>query len=201
MKPAAGEVANEVVSEVAGAYWEPRVNSLVVTVAPGGYAVTGRPELAFTTLLGSCVAACICDPRAGIGGLNHFLLPDDGGGAAAGGSATHAARYGVHAMEMLIAEILKQGGERRRLRAKLFGGANMAATPPARPVGEHNRIFALDFLRREGIPVTTADLGGTQARRIFFRPAANKVLMQVLDGASASRAGAAPASGDAGVFR
>jgi chemotaxis protein CheD len=192
--------ARDITNEVAGAYWEPRVSSLVVTVAPGGYAVTGRADLALATLLGSCVAACICDPGAGIGGLNHFLLPAAGGGAAAAGSATHAARYGVHAMEMLIAEILKQGGARGRLRAKLFGGANMATMSPAIPVGEHNRNFALDFLRREGIPVTTADLGGTQARRIFFRPAANKVLMQVLDDASASRTGAAPASGGAGVF-
>jgi chemotaxis protein CheD len=194
MKPAAGEIANDITCEVAGAYWEPRVNSLVVTVAPGGYAVTGRPDLALATLLGSCVAACICDPRAGVGGLNHFLLPDDGGGAA------NATRYGVHAMEMLIAGILKQGGARRWLRAKLFGGANMAACAPASPVGECNRKFALEFLRREGIPVTTADLGGRQARRIFFRPATNKVLMQVLDDASVSRAGAAPTSGGAGGF-
>jgi chemotaxis protein CheD len=180
-------------------------------VAPGGYAVTGRADLALATLLGSCVAACICDPRAGVGGINHFLLPDDGG-AATPCPATNATRYGVQAMEMLIDEILKQGGARPRLQAKLFGGANVITMSSASPVGERNRKFALDFLRREGIPVTAADLGGAHARRVFFRPAVNKVLVQVLDGDDAGRvcreearlrhrAGAAPVSGGVGVFR
>jgi len=199
------------IADGAGTYWEPQVNSFVTTVAPGGFAVTGRTDLALATLLGSCVAACICDPRAGVGGLNHFLLPGDGGNPAPSAAKT-ATRYGVHAMEMLIDEILKQGGARRWLRAKLFGGANVITISSANPVGEHNQKFARDFLRREGIPVTAADLGGARARRVFFQPAANKVLVQVLDGDDADRvrreeaqlhhrAGAAPASSDVGVFR
>ena len=190
-----------------GTYWEQRVTSLVAMVAPGGFRVTGRADLALATLLGSCVAACICDPRAGIGGLNHFLLPDDGGGAGAA-----AARYGVHAMEMLIDEIVRQGGARSQLQAKLFGGANVIAMSSASPVGARNRDFALDYLCRKGIPVTATDLGGERARRVFFRPAANKVLVQVLDGDDADRVrreearlhhrtGAAPDSSVAGVSR
>jgi chemotaxis protein CheD len=209
MKPAR-DIAEGDGGTALGAYWEPRVNSFVATVPPGGFKVTGREDMALVTLLGSCVAACILDPRAGIGGLNHFLLPDDGGAATF--SATNATRYGVHAMEMLISEILKQGGGRSRLQAKLFGGANVIALTSASTVGEHNGKFALDFLRREGIPVTAADLGGERARRVFFKPAANKVLVQVLDPGNTGRvrreearlrhrAGAAPASGGAGVFR
>ena len=74
------------------AYWEPKVNAFVTTVQPGEFAVTRRGDLVLGTLLGSCVAACICDPQAGVGGLNHFLLPDDSGGT---GRATNATRYGV----------------------------------------------------------------------------------------------------------
>jgi chemotaxis protein CheD len=161
------------------------VNAFVTTVQPGGFTVTRRRDLVLGTLLGSCISACICDVQAGIGGLNHFLLPNDGGGAAR--STANATRYGVHAMEMLINEILKLGGERSRLQAKLFGGANVIALSTATPVGERNQKFSLDFLRREGIPVTAADLGGERARRVFFKPSANKVLVRVLDRNDADR--------------
>ncbi|MHA1529217.1 MAG: chemotaxis protein CheD, partial [Alphaproteobacteria bacterium] len=111
-----------------------------------------------------------------------------------------------------IDEILKQGGARPRLQAKLFGGANVITMPSASPVGELNQKFALDFLHREGIPVTAADLGGTRARRVFFKPATNKVLVQVVDGGNAERvrrdeargrhrAVAGPASSGAGAPR
>ncbi len=114
-------------------------------------------------------------------------------------------------MEILINEILKLGGARPRLQAKLFGGANVIALSSANPVGERNRKFSLDFLRREGIPVTAADLGGARARRVYFKPATNKVLVQVLDHSDDERvrreeaqlrrrAGAAPASGGVELF-
>ncbi len=167
------------------AFWEPKVNAFVTTVQPGGFTVTRRGDLVLGTLLGSCVSACICDPQAGIGGLNHFLLPDDGGNAAR--ATTNATRYGVHAMEMLINEILKLGGARPRLQAKLFGGANVIALTSDNPVGERNAEFSLDFLRREGISVTATDMGGDRARRVFFKPTTTKVLVQVLDRTGAGR--------------
>jgi len=152
-------------------FWEPRLSCYLKTVQPGDFAVTRRHDLALGTLLGSCVSACICDPEAAVGGLNHFLLPQ--------GSATSGlgARYGVHAMEMLINQILKRGGERSRLQAKLFGGANVITLSTPYPVGARNQAFALDFLRNEGIPVIATDFGGESARRVFFKPSANKVLV------------------------
>lgn len=156
-------------------YWEPHLNCYIRSVLPGDFAVTNRADLAIATVLGSCVSACICDPLAAIGGLNHFLLPVSSAGA---GSGT---RYGVHAMEMLINEILKNGGERGRLEAKLFGGANILSLSSSDPVGEKNQAFALEFLRREGIPVIASDLGGRVSRRVYFRPGANKVLVAVPD--------------------
>jgi len=191
------------------AYWEPKVNAFVTTVQPGGFTVTRRGDLVLGTLLGSCVSACICDAEAGIGGLNHFLLPDDGGNAAR--TTANATRYGVNAMEMLINEILKLGGVRSRLQAKLFGGANVIALSSANPVGERNQAFTIDYLRREDIPVTATDLGGERARRVYFKPAANKVLVLALDHSDddrvrreearlRDRADAAPASGGVELF-
>ncbi len=193
----------------ADTYWEPKVNAFVTTVQPGGFTVTRRGDLVLGTLLGSCVSACICDPEAGIGGLNHFLLPNDSGSTAR--ATANSTSYGVHAMEMLINEILKLGGARPRLQAKVFGGANVIALSSANPVGERNQAFTIDFLRREGIPVTAADLGGERARRVYFKPATNKVLVQVLDHSDDDRvrreeaqlrrrAGAAPASGGVELF-
>ena len=156
-------------------YWEPRLNCYLKTVQPGEFAVTQRRDLALGTLLWSCVSACICDPVAAIGGLNHFLLPQNSADASDAHGA--AARYGVHAMELLINQILKFGGQRARLQAKLFGGANVIAMSTANPVGARNQEFALDFMQREGIPVIATDFCGETARRVFFRPAINKVLV------------------------
>jgi len=210
MTPAANTAERET-----GVYWEPRVNSFVATVQPGAFRVTGRSDLALSTLLGSCVAACICDTEAAIGGINHFLLPDDAGAVArdraTGSGAGHAARYGVHAMEDLINEVLKQGGRRGRLAATLFGGPTVIAASGTDPVGDRNQRFTIEFLRREGVPITAADMGGERARRLFFRPAANRVLVQVLDRGTAERVrkdeavlrrstGAAPSSGGVELF-
>ncbi len=156
-------------------YWDPQLNSLVRSIQPGEFAVTDRANLALGTLLGSCVSACICDPEAAIGGLNHFLLPVDK--AQNDRPDTSAARYGVQAMELLINEILKNGGKRSRLEAKLFGGANMMSGSEAGRVGARNQAFSLEFLEREDIPVIASDLGGASPRRVFFKPAANKVLV------------------------
>jgi chemotaxis protein CheD len=207
--PAPKAIPGAIRGATSDAYWEPKVNAFVTTVQPGGFTVTRRGDLVLGTLLGSCVSACICDAQAGIGGLNHFLLPDDGGNAAR--ATANATRYGVHAMEMLINEILKLGGARRQLQAKVFGGANVIALSSANPVGERNQAFTIDFLRREGIPVTAADLGGERARRVYFKPATNKVLVLVLDHSDDDRvcreearlrrrAGAAPTSGGVELF-
>jgi chemotaxis protein CheD len=171
-------------SPEAGAYWDPKVNAHVVAVQPGGQAVTRRCDLTLSTLLGSCVAACICDPGARVGGLNHFLLPDAAGTASPGSYGT---RYGAYAMEVLINEILKHGGRRDLLQAKIFGGARVITLSSAQTVGERNHIFATEFLRREGIPTTALDVGGNRARRVYFQPTENRVLVQTLGNREASR--------------
>lgn len=121
------------------------------------------PDAQFSTILGSCVAVCLWDIDAAMGGMNHFLLPGghDGGH---GGSL----RYGVHAMEMLINALLKMGARRDRLQAKLFGGARISTN--LRDVGASNADFARSFLQAEDIPCRAESLGGTSARRVIFRP-------------------------------
>ena len=162
--------ANAVPSE---AYFEPKINAHVIAVLPGKHRVISDQGIALSTLLGSCVAACIRDVDTGIGGLNHFLLPDDEGSAGASGG--FSARYGVHAMELLINEILKLGGRKDRLEAKAFGGSNVIASRSKESVGDRNVKFVQNYLRSEGIRLSAADFGGERARRIYFFPGSGHV--------------------------
>jgi chemotaxis protein CheD len=146
-----------------------------VQLTLGDTYVTSDPEEVLTTILGSCIATCIRDPLAGIGGMNHFLLPE-------GKNGDREARcYGVNAMELLINDILKHGGDRRRLEAKLFGGANVVSA--LRDVGSRNYAFARQFLSDEGIPVVGGDVGGDAARRIQYMPVSGRARQAVVRGA------------------
>ncbi|WP_293576464.1 chemotaxis protein CheD [Phaeobacter sp.] len=137
-------------------------NSSTVTVLQGEYRVSTSPTVAFSTVLGSCIAACIYDERNGVGGMNHFLL------ASSSASDSVNARYGVHAMELLINGIMKKGAQRDHLKAKVFGGAKMSAN--LSNIGANNADFVQRFLRDEGIPVISSSVGGTSARRVRFHP-------------------------------
>lgn len=148
-----------------------------IHVVQGEYYVTDDQSVVLTTILGSCVTACIRDPVAKVGGMNHFLLPDGGGGSGASGGL----QYGVHAMELLVNGVLKRGGRRERLEAKLFGGARLAMNLP--DIGRRNAEFANEFLRREGIGYTGGSLGGTAARRIQYWPCSGRARQATLAGA------------------
>jgi chemotaxis protein CheD len=162
-------------SRILRKYRNPRDGLMHVQLTLGDTYVTADPEEVLTTILGSCIAACIRDAVAGIGGMNHFLLPD-------GNSGDRRARcYGINAMELLINDILKHGGDRRRLEAKLFGGANVVAA--LTDVGSRNIAFARQFLNDEGITVVGGDVGGELARRIQFAPASGRARQAVVKGA------------------
>ena len=134
-----------------------------INIVQGEYHVSAKQNVVITTLLGSCVAACMHDPVAGIGGMNHFLLPGNDGNSAA------ACRYGVHLMELLVNGLLLQGASRERLQAKLFGGAR--TLKGLSDIGEANGRFAREFLGREGIAYMGGSLGGEVGRRLHFWPA------------------------------
>ncbi|TJY62825.1 chemoreceptor glutamine deamidase CheD [Sinimarinibacterium sp. CAU 1509] len=159
---------------IAPRYHDRQLGCDVIKVMPGEYEVTDSED-ALVTLLGSCVAACIRDPLAGVGGMNHFMLPDT---EALGGARN--ARYGAYAMEVLINELIKRGGNRRRLEAKVFGGANVIRGLSANPVGDRNAAFVLDYLKNEGITVAAQDLGGTAARKVAYWVSSGRVLVRHL---------------------
>ena len=143
-----------------------------INIVQGEYHVSGDKALSITTLLGSCVAACIHDPVAEVGGMNHFLLPGDEA------SSPLVVRHGVHLMELLINGLLKKGAVRQRLEAKLFGGAR--TMQGLGDIGTTNAKFAQEFLRREGIAITGGSLGGETGRRLQFWPASGRVLQKLV---------------------
>lgn len=144
---------------------------------PGEYFATPRDMMIVTTL-GSCVAACIRDSRSGIGGMNHFMLPENN--QENGGWGNSSARYGAYAMEMLINQLLKLGAKRANLEAKLFGGGAVIKHMKSINVGERNAKFGLDYLQTEGIPVVSKDLLDIYPRKVYFFPQTGKVLVKKL---------------------
>lgn len=153
-----------------------------VHVIQGEYKVVSDPDVVLTTILGSCVAACMRDPVVGVGGMNHFLLPGSAEAMAAGGDAT---RYGVHLMELLINGLLKQGARRDRLEAKIFGGAKTIAR--FSNVGEQNALFARQFLMDEGIRIVGESTGGEHGRKLEYWPSSGRARQHALTGAEAQR--------------
>jgi chemotaxis protein CheD len=143
-------------------FFNPQDQNWHIQIMQGDSYVTTQANEVLTTILGSCIAACIRDPKAGIGGMNHFLLPEGSG------DDRDARRFGVNAMEILINGLIKMGGQRQRFEAKLFGGANVLAQ--LSDVGSRNATFAKRYLADEGIPVLGGDVGGTSPRRIQFWP-------------------------------
>lgn len=147
-------------------------------IVPGEYYVTRR-EMVLVTVLGSCVAACIRDKTNGIGGMNHFMLPKSTHKKV--GWLSASARYGAYAMEVMINQILKQGAKRENLEAKVFGGAAVIKNMSLMNVGDDNAKFALEYLRKERIPVIAEDLLGNMPRKVYFFPATGKVLVKKLN--------------------
>jgi len=147
-----------------------------LTVMQGQARVSAGPRVELSTVLGSCVATCLFDPEMQVGGMNHFLLAEPPAGHAAGEVDVH---YGVYLMEMLINEMLANGAARSRMKAHLYGGANLRVG--MMPIGTANANFARSFLEREGIPLVHADLGGTCARRVDFRPALGKARCRMVE--------------------
>ena len=162
-----------------GPFFDARYGVNTVMVLPGRHYVTGKADEMIVTLLGSCIAACIRDPIAAVGGLNHFLLPESENGDW-GSTAGAAMRYGNHAMETLINDIIKLGGQRSRLEIKIFGGAQIIEGATTIAVGRKNIDFVRSYLTNEGFNIAAEHLGGSLPRRIHYFPATGKVQMRQL---------------------
>ena len=158
-------------------YFDSSFKTEAVKLLPGEYFVTSN-NLLLVTVLGSCVAACIRDKHSGIGGMNHFMLPD--GTSDANSPMNASARYGTYAMELLINQLLKMGARRQNLEAKVFGGGNVIGGLTQANVGQRNADFVQQFLQMEGIPITAKDLVDIFPRKVYFFPKTSKVLVRKL---------------------
>jgi chemotaxis protein CheD len=157
-------------------FWDAAYGRWTAKVAPGEYYVT-RDDEVISTVLGSCISACIRDPEANVGGINHFMLPESTGKAMDNQwldpRAGLATRYGSYAMESLLNSLLKLGARRQRLEIKLFGAGRMLAMNTE--VGQRNIEFVHQYLKTEGLRTAAEDLGEIYPRRIAYFPASGKV--------------------------
>ena len=161
-------------------FWDPQIDNWTVKILPGEYYVTRNDE-AITTVLGSCVSACIRDPVRNVGGKNHFMLPQDssnGSNAWLDPAVGLATRYGSYAMESLVNDLLKLGATRERLEIKVFGGG--AVLSGMTDVGARNIDFIRGYLKLEGYRITAEDLGGQQPRKVVYFPVSGRVKMRKL---------------------
>lgn len=160
-------------------YWDRQREIHTAKILPGEYYVTTKSEL-ITTVLGSCVSACIRDPAMNIGGMNHFMLPASENNMASIGAGTEATRYGNFAMELLINEILKNGGRRDYLEVKVFGGGNVIKQMTITDIGGRNASFVREYLATEGLEIVSQDLGDIYPRKVLYDPMSGKVQVRKL---------------------
>jgi chemotaxis protein CheD len=157
-------------------FFDSASSNWMVKVFPGEFFVTSKMDEVLVTVLGSCVSACIRDPRTGVGGMNHFMLPHSHAGNWAGN--LQSTRFGNFAMEKLINELLKAGCSRNSLEIKVFGGGNV--TDARNEIGTENSEFIIRYLEAEGLRCVAQDLGGQLPRRIHYYPATGKVVRRLL---------------------
>jgi chemotaxis protein CheD len=158
-------------------YFDREFGLAAVKLLPGEYYVTSE-NMVLTTVLGSCVSACVRDSTSGIGGMNHFMLPDDADPPCSDPVA--AMRYGAYAIRVLLQELLRAGARRERLEAKVFGGGAVLANMTLLNIGERNADFVLRFLQTERIRIAAQDLRGKLPRRINFFPLTGRVAVRKL---------------------
>src|SRR5262249_46582955 len=150
-----------------------------VQVLPGELYVSGDDEVV-TTVLGSCVAACVRDPAAGVGGMNHFMLPRAPAGSTDDGAP---ARYGVFALELLVNGLVRRGARKTRFEVKVFGGGRVIET--GGDVGASNIAFVRRFFAAERMPIVAQDVGAHFARRVRYWPKSGRVQLAQLPMATA----------------
>ena len=168
-------VASSAPGEARTFYFERDFGRNAVKIMPGEFFVA-REDIVISTVLGSCVSACLWDRSARVGGMNHFMLPGEEAGAVNAASG----RYGAFAMEQLINELIKRGARKNVIEAKVFGGGAVLRQFSTLNVGERNAAFVLDFLRTEGIRVQSQDLLDVHPRRVAFFPATGRALCKKL---------------------
>ncbi|NOZ67030.1 MAG: chemoreceptor glutamine deamidase CheD [Alphaproteobacteria bacterium] len=156
-------------------YFDQKLGRTIHKINEGGFCVLSRSDHVIMTTLGSCIAVCMYDPVMQVGGMNHFLLPEEKNNA---DKNTYNMRYGNHAMEVLLNEILKRGGQKERLVLKAFGGGNVLSLTAN--IGSHNQQFLKQYIADEGLVLDMCDLGGDFPRRLAFYPSSGNAYVKIL---------------------
>lgn len=156
-------------------YYDAHFRNEAVKILPGEYFVSNENLLLMTTL-GSCIACCLWDRQAAIGGMNHFMLPE----ASAADPSGNGGRYGTYAMELLINELMKRGASRMTMEAKIFGGGAVISGMNTINVGERNTKFVIDYLHTERIPIVSKDVLDIYPRKVCFLPMTGKAMVKRL---------------------
>ncbi|GAA3914401.1 chemoreceptor glutamine deamidase CheD [Litoribacillus peritrichatus] len=159
-------------------FWDPKHACYVAKILPGEFYLSGKQEV-ISTVLGSCISACIRDPILGIGGMNHFMLPHHNGHSNVswdGAPISSETRYGNWAMEYLINGLLKLGALRQRMEVKVFGGGQVLANMT--DIGARNIQFVEEYLKSEGMDIIAKDIGGVLPRKVIYFPDTGKVLVK-----------------------
>ena len=151
-------------------FYDAHFKNAAVKILPGEYFVDTEDLLVMTTL-GSCIAACLYDRNAKVGGMNHFMLPDGAG---------DSGRYGSYAMELLINEMMKRGATRMTMEAKVFGGGQVVSGMTTMNVGERNTNFVMDYLKTERIPIVSKDVLDVYPRKVCYLPGSGKAMVKRL---------------------
>jgi chemotaxis protein CheD len=147
-------------------------------IGPGEYYYTDQ-DMLIVTVLGSCISACIRDPVAGVGGMNHFMLPQ-GAKADMDNPVSESMRYGNYAMEVLINQLMRNGARRENLEAKIFGGGNVLRSFTTNMVGNRNAEFVKKYLKEEGIKIASEDVLDVFPRKVYYFPKTGKVMVKKL---------------------
>jgi len=143
----------------------------VIKVGIADMNVAQPPHLIRTSGLGSCVGVVIFDQMKEVAGLAHVMLPDS---SLARSETINIAKYADTAVEALVELIIKAGGRKNWLKAKLAGGAQMfsfqSANTDMMRIGPRNVEAVKRELERLRIPVVAEDVGGSSGRTIEFNP-------------------------------
>jgi chemotaxis protein CheD len=161
-------------------YWDRLHDSWAAKILPGEFYISRGGEL-ISTVLGSCVSVCIRDRLLGIGGMNHFMLPEEGDfSSQTWGSDpdSRMTRYGNWAIEYLINELIKIGADKRRFEVKVFGGGQVI--PKMSDIGQRNILFTFDYLQKEGLAMVSSDVGDRYPRKVVYFPETGRVLIKKL---------------------
>lgn len=161
-------------------FFNKQFNRKIIIILPGEHFISNE-DIILQTLLGSCISVCMYSDHDDLIGMNHFMLP-----GIINPKQFHQSdygRYGMYAMDKLIGEFIQRGIKKEKLKAKVFGGANILNFGKgSETISSYNIKFIINYLDRENIPIISSHLGGNRSRKILFFSLTKKVFLKEMSG-------------------